>query len=211
LGRGDVCREKNMCRLQINKFKIEGLFLVLMAVSFSGYADDVEVSIEEALQFYQSGDYQEAVENLNYATQLIQQMKGEGLEVFLPEPLEGWTAQAAVSQAAGAAMFGGGITAEREYRKNSSSISIQIITDSPMMQGMMMMFSNPALATSDGGKLERIGRQKAIVKYDTSNKVGEITIVVVNRFLVLIKGRDVTKEEIAEYANAVDYKKLKSF
>ena len=132
------------------------------------------------------------------------------MESFLPKPLNGWTAQEASSQTVGASMFGGGVTAERKYSKGSSSIDITIITDSPIMQGMMMMFSNPMLATSDGGKLEKIGRQKAIVKFNTNNKQGEIKIVVANQFLVLIKGREITKEDLKGYAKAIDYKKLQS-
>lgn len=194
----------------INKLKVVGVFFVFMALSLSVYADDIEDSIQEALQYYKSGVYKDAVETLNYASQLIQQKKGKGLESFLPEPLNGWTAQNAISQAAGAAMFGGGVSAEREYSKGSSSVSIKIITDSPLMQGMMMMFSNPMMATSDGGKLERIGRQKAIVKFDPSSKQGDIRIVVANRFLVLIEGRNTTMEDMKEYAKAIDYKKLKS-
>ncbi len=75
---------------------------------------------------------------------------------------------------------------------------------------MMMMFSNPMLFTSDGGKLERIGRQKAIVKFDSNSKEGDIKIVVANRFLVLIEGQVITKENLKGYAKAIDYKKLLS-
>ena len=199
-----------MFSLYMNKLMVAGLFLVLIAFSFSGYADDIEDSIKEALQYYKSSEYKDAVESLNYASQLIQQKKGKGLESFLPEPLKGWSAQKASSQAAGAAMFGGGITVERKYTKDSSSISISIITDSPLMQGMMMMFSNPMFAASDGGKLERIGRQKAIVKFDPNSKQGEIKIVVANRYLVLIEGRETSMEDMKEYAKAIDFKKLKS-
>ena len=199
-----------MFNLYINKSKVTGVFLVLMTFSFSGYADDIEDSIKEALDYYKSGEYKDAVESLNYASQLIQQKKGKGLESFLPEPLKGWSAQKASSQAAGAAMFGGGITVERKYTKDSSSISISIITDSPLMQGMMMMFSNPMFAASDGGKLERIGRQKAIVKFEPNSKQGEIKIVVANRYLVLIDGREISMEDMKEYAKAIDFKKLKS-
>ena len=199
-----------MFSLYMNKLMVAGLFLVLIAFSFPGYADDIEDSINEALQYYKSSEYKDAVESLNYASQLIQQKKGKGLESFLPEPLKGWSAQKASSQAAGAAMFGGGITVERKYTKDSSSISISIITDSPLMQGMMMMFSNPMFAASDGGKLERIGRQKAIVKFDPNSKQGEIKIVVANRYLVLIEGREISKEDMKAYAKAIDFKKLKS-
>lgn len=199
-----------MLNLNINKLKVVALFLILMAFSATGYADDIKDSIKEALQYYENGEYKDAVESLNYASQLIQQKKGKELESFLPEPLSGWTAQEVRSQAGGAAMFGGGVTAERKYNKGSNSITIKIITDSPLMQSMMMMFSNPMLATSDGGKLERIGRQKAIVKFNPSSKQGDIKIVVANRFLVLIEGRATTQEDLKGYAKAIDYKKLQS-
>ncbi|TCK17423.1 hypothetical protein DFR30_0653 [Thiogranum longum] len=189
--------------------KATGIAAAIFMLSGPGYADDIEDSINEALEYYHDGEYKDAVESLNYATQLIQQKKGGELEAFLPEPLDGWSAQPPSSQAAGGAMFGGGVTAERTYSKNASSVTVRIITDSPMMQGMMMMFSNPMFAASDGGKLERVGRQKAIVKFDSDNRQGEINIVVAKRFLVTIEGNDVSAEDLKAYAEAIDYKKLK--
>jgi hypothetical protein len=197
-----------MFSLNISRSNISVLAIVFMMFAVPGYADDVMDSINEAVEFYKNGEFTDAVESLNYASQLIQQKKGKSLESFLPQPLSGWTAEKASSQAAGAAMFGGGIVINRKYRKGSSSITVEIVTDSPLMQGMMMMFSNPMFATSDGGKMERIKRQKAIVKIDSENKTGDIKIVVVNRFLVSIKGNGVTENDLKAYAKAIDYKKM---
>ena len=141
---------------------------------------------------------------------MIQKKKSDILTSFLPKPLDGWSAKDSTSQAVGAAMFGGGVTAEREYTKGDSSIKVQIVTESPMLQSMMMMFANPMFAASDGGKMEKIKRQKAIVKYDSSNKEGEIQIVVAKRFLVTINGDSVSKDDLKAYAKAIDYKKLKA-
>jgi hypothetical protein len=193
------------------RFKwVKGMALILgvLLISTSGWADDVTDSIKEALEYYKEGAYTDAVGSLNYASQLIQQKKGEKLESMLPKPLDGWTAQEATSQAVGAAMMGGGLSAERSYSKSNSTVDIQIITDSPIMQGMMMMFSNPMLAASDGGKLQKIGRQKAIVKYDAQNKSGDINVVVANRFLVTIEGSNVSEADLKAYAKAINYDKL---
>ena len=195
---------------EINKLCVKILVVVIITFCPLGYADDVTDSINEGLQQYNDKKYSEAVQSLNYASQLIQQKKGASLETLLPEPISGWTAKKASSQAAGAAMFGGGLTAERKYKKGSSSVEIQIITDSPIMQSVMMMFTNPMFATSDGGKLEKVGDQKAIVKYEADRKRGDIKIVVANRFLITVEGRDVTKEDLEAYAKAIDYKKLES-
>jgi len=194
--------------MRVKWVKVMALMLGVMLFTQAVWADDVTDSISEALEYYKEGAYTDAVGSLNYASQLIQQKKGEKLESMLPQPLDGWTAQEATSQAVGAAMMGGGLSAERSYSKESSTVDIKMITDSPIMQGMMMMFSNPMLAASDGGKLQKIGRQKAIVKYDAQNKSGDINVVVANRFLVTIEGSDVSEADLKAYAQAVDYDKL---
>lgn len=183
------------------------IFLSLMPLC-SVWADDVADSIKEALKQYENGEFADAVQSLDYASQLIRQKKGGQLEAFLPAPLAGWKAEEAQSSAAGAAMFGGGVTAERSYTKGDSRVQVNIITDSPMMQGMMVMFSNPMMATADGGKLEKINGEKAIVKYSKENKDGNINLVVANRFMITIDGSDITREDLLAYAKAMDFKKL---
>jgi len=200
--------EKAMHQSKGYNFLVVVLGILIIGVTGVAIADDVEDSVKEALEYYKDGDYSNAAGSLEYAAQLIRQKKGGQLEVFLPKPLPGWTAEDASSQAMGAAMFGGGVTAERNFKKDNSRIKVQIMTDSPMMQGMMVLFTNPAFATADGGKMEKIKRQKAIVKYTPGTKKGDIKIMVVNRFLVSIEGKNVSKEDLMNYANAIDYKKL---
>ncbi len=199
-----------MITLKSNKMLVAGITVLLMAISPFVYADDVTDSINEALDAYKSGEYSTAVESLNYATQLINQKKGDNLSSLLPEPLSGWTAKSSKSKAMGAAMFGGGVTAERAYVKGNNNISIEIVADSPLLQSVMMMFSNPMYASADGGKLEKIKRQKAVVKFNPDSNKGDIKIVVANRFLVTVKGNRTTLDDLKAYANAIDYNKLKA-
>jgi len=74
---------------------------------------------------------------------------------------------------------------------------------------MMGLFSNPMFATSDGGKLQRINREKAIVKYNEERQRGDITIVVAKRFLIKVEGQKVLLDDLESYAKAIDFKKLK--
>ena len=192
------------------KFLKTTLTLAVCVVAFSSaaFADDVTDYIDEALKFYKDGKFTEAVDSLNFAEQLIQQKKSAGLEGFLPEALSGWKAEAPTNTAAGNAMLGGGISAERSYTKGDSSVKVNIVADSPMLQGVMMMMSNPMFAASDGGKVERIGGQKAVIKYNPEDKSGDIKIVVANRFLVTIEGYTVSDADLKEYAKAIDYGKM---
>lgn len=197
-----------MHRFSVFTMTVAAAFLFMSIVSCPVLADEVTDSINEALKQYNNGEFTEAVQSLDYSAQLIRQKKGGQLEAFLPEPISGWKAEDAKSQAMGAAMFGGGITAERSYVKGDSRVDVKIITDSPMMQGMMMMFSNPMMATSDGGKLEKIGGEKAIVKYSSDNKDGDINMVIAGRFLITVEGNDVAREDLIAFAEGIDFKKL---
>jgi len=128
--------------------------LVVGLVAFSGpvYADEITDSINEALTQYNNNDFSAASESLGYALQLLGQKKGGQLQELLPQALPGWTADEASSETVNAAIMGGGINAERRYQRDDSSVTVKFVTDSPMLQGMMMMFSNPMFATADGGK-----------------------------------------------------------
>jgi hypothetical protein len=175
------------------------------------WADEITDSIDEAIEYYKEGDFVEAANSLDYASQLIRQKRSGNLEAFLPEPLAGWSAEDVKSKAVGAGYLGGMISANKKYRKDQSSVTIEIITDSPALQSMVMMFSNPAYASADGGKLTKIKRQKAIIKYTPSRKDGELNIVVAKQYLVTIKGQKVEESDLVDYASAIDYKKLKNF
>jgi len=196
--------------LKMGKTDLKWLIALFVGVSIfiSGavWADEITDSIEEAIEYYKEGDFVEAANSLDYASQLIRQKRGGNLEAFLPEPLAGWSAEDIKSKAAG-----GMISAQRRYRKDQSSVTIEIITDSPALQSMLMMFSNPAFASADGGKLTKIKRQKAVIKYRPSSKDGEINIVVAKQYLVTIKGQKVKETDLVDYASAIDYKKLKKF
>jgi hypothetical protein len=178
--------------------------LCLLTLGFA-YADDVTDTINQALNNYKEGKLSDAAQNLDYAAQMVRQKKGTELQKFLPAALAGWKAQDSKSEAMGASMFGGMLSAERKYEKDQSIINIKIITDSPMLQSMMMIFSNPMLASSDGGKLQNIKNQKAIVKYNTEDKSGKISIIVANKYLIEIDGETVDQQALIDYASAVDF------
>ena len=183
---------------------------VALLFAFAAMADDVTDTINSALTQYNEGKYAEAAGNLDYAAQMIRQKRGGNLQKFLPNALEGWQAEDAKSDSVATAMFGGGLTAERRYTRNQDSVTVKIIPDSPMLQSMIMLFQNPVLATADGGKILKIKEQKAIVKYRPSDKTGETTIVVANRFLIQIEGDGVTEEEMTAYAEAMDFAGLQT-
>lgn len=198
---------------QIKKTFGIGLILLLVfsfcAISIA-QADEVTDSINEAVKSYKEGKFSEAVGSLDYASQLIRQKRSELLKTLLPEPLPDWTAENASSETAGLAMLGGILSAKRTYRKGLSRVTIGI-TDSAALQGIMAMFSNLMLTTAVGGRLKTIEGQRATIKYLPESRNGEISVMVENRYMLSIKGEDVSEQDLMDYASAVNYKKLKEF
>ncbi len=183
------------------------LLIGALIASFSilAQADDFTDTIENAKQAYADGDIAGAKEELAYASQLLGQMRAKQLESLLPEALDGWTRKEDKSSAnAGAAMFGGGTTANVEYRRGNDRVKISIITDSPMLASMSMLFSNPALAGTQG-TMKRINRQKVLVKKD-----GAISAMVDKRIMVEVSGR-APAEAFEAYFKAIDMKGLQAY
>jgi hypothetical protein len=177
----------------------------------SGQQDDVLATIEQAVKQYKAGDLSGAASNVEYAAQLIRQKKSEKMKDLLPKPMDGWQGEEASAQAMGTAVFGGGVTVSRTYTKGKSSVEVEIVSDSPVLQSVLMMLGNPMFAGASGGNLQTIKGQRAIVKYDPSTKNGEIDVVVASRFMVTIKGRNVSQKELVAYAAAVDYQGLSKY
>ena len=195
------------------RFFILGVSLVVVCWGSSpAGADDILDAMNEAIEAYKEKEYGEAAESLEYAKQLIQQLRSERIMAFLPEALPGWESKTAQTQSMG--MLGGMSGVQKEYWKAGTGnqgrkrITINIMAESPMMQGMMAMF-NPMYAGAQGGKLQKIKRNKAIVKYDPDSRSGEANILVKKSYIVSIKGQSVDKKDLLDYAEAVDYKGLK--
>ena len=163
-------------------------------------ADDVTDTLSSALQAYEDGDIEYAIEELDYAKSLLAAMQTQSLQKFLPEPMDGWTREIDEEAATGMAMFGGGAGTEAEYNNGSDYFTITILVDNPMIAAFGGMLSNASML---GMKVERIGREKFI------NQDGEMTGLIDGRILVQASGADT--ETMKAYLETIDYKALADF
>lgn len=181
------------------------ILLMFPTITQAAEKDPVIQTIEKALSEYKNDDFSNASSSLDYASQLIRQKKGEALAKLLPAPLEGWDATEGSAQVTAASLFGGGLTAQKKYTRDQSVVDIAIITDSPLLQSMIMMFSNPIFAAS-AGQFELINGYKGIVNFQKNG--GDINIVVNNRFLVTLKGKNLSRDDLTSYAKAIDLESI---
>lgn len=173
-------------------------------VCLPAQADEVEESIAAALEAYRAGDIKGAKEEIDFAAQLIGQLKAEGLSEFLPAALDGWTREEGDDSTQSMAAFGGGQMAEARYTNGSDSVEIQLMADNQMVTAMGAMFSNVALMGSMG-KVKRLNGEKIVI-----TPQGEIQTLVANRIMVQISGSADTEAK-EQYFSAIDMDGLKAF
>lgn len=184
-------------------FLITSIFGIFLTLALPASADDVLDTAEEAVSLYKAGKYSEAAGSFEYAGQLARKMRSGELSDYLPNALDGWQAQEVEQQAIGG-MFGGGTSAERTYTKGNASITVTIMTDSPMIQGVVMILQNPMMM-GGAGKIVKVNNLKAYLDFDSSNNSGELQLVVANQHLVQLRGSNITTEDILAYAKGVNY------
>jgi hypothetical protein len=180
-----------------------GIAAVLLVVATvpAARADDVTDQINEALKAYQNHDTQTAIAALDAASNLLRQSRAEGLKKLLPPVPPGWTADAAESTAVGAAMLGGGTTASRTYHNGSQRVEVQIMADSPMLQGMAALLNSP-LAAMGGMKTVVIGgRRMSYTENDNS-----YTTLVADKVIVKVDGsKDTPDPTLKSFIGAIDF------
>lgn len=162
--------------------------------------DDVTDTLESAMKAYEDGDIQYALEELEYAKQLLQSMKIADLAKFLPEAPEGWSREVSSEMNAGLAMFGGGAGAEATYSNSGEEFTITIMADNPMVGALTGMMANAGLM---GMKLERVGRMKYL------NQDGELSGIVDGRILIQSKGADTSV--MIPVLEQIDHRALEDF
>lgn len=175
-------------------------------LAFNASAGDIDDAISAATKHYKAGELSQAIAQLDYASTLIRQEKGEQIKHVFPDAPSGWQADEANSEVAGAAMFGGGITASRSYYNDDFRIEIQLMMDSPMLQAFSVMLSNPSMIAMSGGKLVKIQGIQAVQKLEGDSL--EIQFVTQSGAMITVNGDSGAQSTLLALANAIDLKKL---
>lgn len=172
-----------------------------LALATSAGADEVSDALQSALDAYGEGDVTYALEELDYAKQLMQEMQSGALSDFLPEAPEGWTSEEDTDAAAGFAMMGGGTAAARRYSNDAGvEFTITIVADSPMIAMIGGMIQNASVM---GMKTIRVGREKFL------DNEGDLSALIEGRVLVQASGEP--RDVVLPLLESIDYRALGRF
>jgi hypothetical protein len=164
-------------------------------------ADDVTDQIDEALKAYRSHDTQTAIAALDAAASLLRQSRADGLKKLLPDVPPGWTAGEAEGTAVGVALLGGGATASRAYLNGSQRVDVQIMADSPMLQGLAALLGSPFAAIGGMKTVVVNGRRMSYSAGDNS-----YTTMVADKIIVKVGGgKDTPDPTLKSFIGAIDF------
>ena len=182
-------------------FRATLFWLTLIALANPSLADEVTQTLSSALQAYEDGDIEYAIEELEYARQLLKEMSSKELTAYLPEPPAGWTREIGDTQMnAGLAFLGGGVGAEATYSDGTETFSLTIMADNPMVAGFGGMIASAGLM---GMKMHRVGREKF---FENDN---QLIALIDNRILIQAEGA--APEVMIGVLEGIDFAALEEF
>lgn len=145
-------------------------------------ADDFTDTMQSALTAYEEGDLNYAAEELDFARQMLKDMRSGALTSYLPEAPEGWSMEMDEDTVAGYSMMGAGTSAAAIYTSpNGDEISVAYAVDSPMIAMIAPMLASAQMM---GMKLVRVGREKFMMQDE------ELVGLIDNRIFVQASGAD---------------------
>src|SRR5690606_22958292 len=100
--------------------------------------------------------------------------------------------------------LGGGSVVSRNYSRNGKNAKVSATMDSPLVQQMMGLLTNPIFAGQAGRPRKVNGNDASLNKEN-----GELTMVVDNRILLKIEAPDSSEEEILELAKGINLDALR--
>jgi hypothetical protein len=183
-------------------------FSCFVVSSFPAYADDVEKQIESASRSYRAGQHRQAIQQLDSAIVQIQELLNRQLLTLLPDPPPGWQAQEAKIQTGPMTVQGEGVHLVRTYRRESEQVQIEMITNSPMLSALHVIFNDPAmLAGNPNTQPYRYQDYPGMLK--KQNDSLEMSLLIGQQTLLKLKGDQLQNSDVLSiFLESIDFKRI---
>jgi hypothetical protein len=183
--------------------------ILLLLLPTAAVAENFGKTMDLAMRQYREGAYGAAAATLHEAALLARQKKASTLAAFLPSPPTGWSVQEG-AEPAKTVRPAVGVTVERSYAFKAKTISVAIVTDSPLLNIIGVNFQHAAYARMRGQHAGGLKGVRSLVRYQAGRRAGEADVLLNKRVLVVVRGDQVDEEDLLTFARRIDYDGLKS-
>lgn len=185
--------------------RIAGLYLTA-SLAAPLQADEISEQLTAASAAYEQGQLQTSVQGLQFVIAAIQERIEQSLLKLLPEPLPGWKAEESQASSGGMASIFVGTHLSRQYhREDGASLEISLTANSPFLQMLTLIISNPLMMQSDPDNrpYTHAGR-RGLIRQDRGTKGWEISLIGGGNLLIRVSGTGIERADAEAYLKAID-------
>lgn len=177
--------------------------------------DKVVDFMNQSIKAYQDGKFKESLKLSDEAQNGIRDRHAELYRALLPSvPSGGWTLEdkADVSATLGTPIVGGMSVVARSYKGGGHTATIAYIVDSPMMSLLSNVMQAISSASGPNVSTEDIKGNKATYREQSTERKGanHQLMIFAGDVMVLVQSDTLPKETLLQFANLVDFDKLKT-
>ena len=170
-------------------------------------AQEFNTQLATAKSAYASGKLDDSRFAMQQMLQEIDMMVGKEVLKLLPPKLEDKNANTAHDRVSGASGFVG-VVIHRDYGPQEN-VSLEIISNSPMISGINALLSLPLIGNSGDSKVVRIGGYKALVQKEGEADKPEFNLQIpLHNSLLTMTAPGSTQEQLIKFANALPIDKI---
>ena len=134
-------------------------------------------------------------------------MVGKEVLKLLPAKLEDKNANTSHDKVSGTSGFVG-VVIHRDYGPQEN-VSLEIISNSPMISGINALLSLPLIGNSGDSKVIRVGGYRALVQKEGEADKPEFTVQLpLHNSLLTLTAPGSTQEQVIKFANALPVEKI---
>jgi hypothetical protein len=168
--------------------------------------DEFAKKMAEAKSAFAANKLSDARFAMQQMMQEIDMLMGKSILKLMPSTLDNMAANAANERVTGATGFVG-VVVHKDYGilKDEPAISVEVISNSPLLVGLNAVLSMPMLAGGDGRKVVKVAGYKALLEQnkDEVNPGGHNLQLVVGNVLIAITHKGATADGIVKVAETI--------
>jgi len=179
--------------------------LITLALTTLAFSQEFTKQVSTARSAYASGKLDDSRFAMQQMLQEIDMVIGKEVLKILPGKMEDQTASASKDQVTGTSGFIG-TAIHREYGTGNKMVSLDIITNSPLIGTFNAILSLPLIANTGDQKVIKIDGYKAVVQKVSGATEGasdyEVQLPLHNN-LITLKAPGYTQEQVIKMANTL--------
>ena len=180
---------------------------ILIAVFFSALivkAQDFNKQLADARTAYAAGKLDDSRFAMQQMLQDLDMITGKEILKVLPAKMQDQNVNTANDNVTGASGFVG-VVIHRDYGAQDKNVSLEVISNSPLIAGINTLLSLPLIGNTGDNKVIRINGYKALVQKTTgdNNRTDYEIQLPMNTTMITLKAPGYTQDQVIAMANTL--------